>query len=50
MKKEAIKAFREKADAFLETAVYNFQNKRYDLAAFETRRPVILSLNGRGLR
>jgi len=31
MRKEKIKTFEERADAFLDTALYNFQNKRYDL-------------------
>jgi len=31
MMKEKIKTFEERADAFLDTAWYNFQNKRYDL-------------------
>lgn len=34
MRKEEIKEFKEKADAFLDTALYNFHKERYDLAAF----------------
>ena len=34
MRKEEVKIFKERADAFLDTALYNFQKERYDLAAF----------------
>ena len=42
MRKEKIKTFEERADAFLDTAWYNFQNKRYDLAAFNIEQAVQL--------
>jgi HEPN domain-containing protein len=42
MRKEKIKTFEERADAFLDTALYNFQNKRYDLAAFNIEQAVQL--------
>jgi HEPN domain-containing protein len=34
VRKEELTTFKERADAFLDTARYNFQNRRYDLAAF----------------
>jgi len=42
MRKEEIQKFKERADAFLDTARYNFQNKRYDLAAFNIEQAVQL--------
>lgn len=42
MRKEEIKVFKERADAFLDTALYNFQNKRYDLAAFSIEQAIQL--------
>ena len=42
MRREKIKTFEERADAFLDTAWYNFQNKRYDLAAFNIEQAVQL--------
>lgn len=34
MRREEIKIFRERGDAFLDTARYNFERGRFDLAAF----------------
>jgi len=34
--------FKEKADAFLDTAIYNFEKGRYDLAAFNIEQAVQL--------
>lgn len=42
MRKEEIKAFKERAEAFLDTAVYNFQNRTYDLAAFNIEQAIQL--------
>ena len=42
MSEQEIKVFQEKADAFLDTALYNFKKKRYDLAAFHIEQAVQL--------
>ena len=42
MSDEEIKIFQEKADAFLDTGMYNFKKKRYDLAAFHIEQAVQL--------
>ena len=42
MSDEEIKIFKEKADAFLDTGLYNFNKKRYDLAAFHIEQAVQL--------
>ena len=42
MRKQEIKAFKGRAEAFLDTALYNFQNKRYDLAAFNIEQAIQL--------
>jgi HEPN domain-containing protein len=42
MRKKELRIFRQRADAFLDTALYNFQNKRYDLAAFNIEQAVQL--------
>lgn len=42
MKKAEIKTFKERADAFLDTALYNFQKRRYDLAAFDVEQAIQL--------
>ncbi len=42
MRKEEIKIFQERADAFLDTALYNFKNRRYDLAAFNIEQAIQL--------
>ena len=42
MRKKEINTFKERADAFLDTARYNFQNKRYDLAAFNIEQAIQL--------
>ena len=34
--------FKEKADAFLDTAIYNFEKGRYDLAAFNIEQAIHL--------
>ena len=34
--------FKEKADAFLDTAIYNFEKGRYDLAAFNIEQAIQL--------
>jgi HEPN domain-containing protein len=47
MRKEEIQKFKERADAFLDTARYNFQNKRYDLAAFNIEQAVQLHVKTR---
>jgi len=47
MRKEEIEKFRERAGAFLDTARYNFQNKRYDLAAFNIEQAVQLYVKTR---
>jgi len=47
MRKEEIQKFKERADAFLDTACYNFQNKRYDLAAFNIEQAVQLHVKTR---
>jgi len=42
VRKKEINTFKERADAFLDTARYNFQNKRYDLAAFNIEQAIQL--------
>lgn len=42
MRKAEIKTFKERADAFLDTALYNFQKRRYDLAAFDVEQAIQL--------
>lgn len=42
MRKEEVKIFKEKGDAFLDTARYNFENERFDLAAFNVEQAVQL--------
>lgn len=47
MRKEEIEKFRQRAGAFLDTARYNFQNKTYDLAAFNIEQAVQLYVKTR---
>jgi len=42
MKKEEIKKFKERAEAFLDTALYNFHKEKYDLAAFNIEQAIQL--------
>ena len=42
MRGEEVGKFKEKADAFLDTAIYNFEKGRYDLAAFNIEQAVQL--------
>ena len=42
MRREEIKIFRERGDAFLDTARYNFERGRFDLAAFNVEQAVQL--------
>ena len=42
MRKREIKRFRQRADAFLDTALYNFHKRRYDLAAFDVEQAIQL--------
>lgn len=42
MRKEEIKVFKQRADAFLDTALYNFRKRRYDLAAFNVEQAIQL--------
>lgn len=42
MREEEVRRFKERADAFLDTAVYNFEKGRYDLAAFNIEQAVQL--------
>ncbi len=42
MREEDIKRFKERADAFLDTALYNFEKNRYDIAAFNVEQAVQL--------
>jgi len=42
MRGEEVGKFKEKADAFLDTAIYNFEKERYDLAAFNIEQAVQL--------
>jgi len=42
MRGEEVGKFKEKADAFLDTAIYNFERGRYDLAAFNIEQAVQL--------
>lgn len=39
---EEVRRFKEKADAFLDTAIYNFEKGRYDLAAFNIEQAIQL--------
>jgi len=41
MRKEEVRRFKEKADAFLDTAIYNFEKGRYDLTAFNIEHSAI---------
>jgi len=38
---EEVRRFKEKADVFLDTAIYNFEKRRYDLAAFNIEHSAI---------
>ena len=42
MRKEEVKILKERADAFLDTAAYNYRNGSYDLAAFNLEQAVQL--------
>jgi HEPN domain-containing protein len=42
MKKEEIRIFRQRADDFLDTALYNFRKRTYDLAAFNVEQAIQL--------
>jgi len=42
MRKEEIKKFKERAEAFLDTALYNFHKEKYDLAAFNIEQAIQL--------
>jgi len=42
MRGEEVGKFKEKADAFLDTAIYNFEKGRYDLAAFNIEQAIQL--------
>jgi len=42
MRGEEVGKFKEKANAFLDTAIYNFEKGRYDLAAFNIEQAVQL--------
>jgi len=42
MRREEVRKFKEKADAFLDTAIYNFEKGRYDLAAFNIEQAIQL--------
>ena len=42
MRGEEVGKFKEKADAFLDTAIYNFEKGRYDLAAFNIEQVIQL--------
>lgn len=50
MRVEEVRGFKERADAFLDTAVYNFENGRYDLAAFNIEQAVQLYVKTRLLK
>ena len=42
MREEEVRRFKDRADAFLDTAIYNFEKGRYDLAAFNIEQAVQL--------
>jgi HEPN domain-containing protein len=42
MRKEEVKILKERADAFLDTAAYNYRNGSYDLTAFNLEQAVQL--------
>jgi len=42
MREEEVRRFKDGADAFLDTAIYNFEKGRYDLAAFNIEQAVQL--------
>ena len=42
MRGEEVGKFKEKANAFLDTAIYNFEKGRYDLAAFNIEQAIQL--------
>ena len=39
---EEVRRFKEKADAFLDTAIYNFEKGKYDLTAFNIEQAIQL--------
>jgi len=42
MREEEVRRFKDRADAFLDTAIYNFEKGRYDLAAFNIEQAIQL--------
>ena len=42
MREEEVRRFKDRADAFLDTAIYNFERGRYDLAAFNIEQAIQL--------
>ena len=42
MREEEVRRFKDRADAFLDTAIYNFEKGRYDLAAFNIEQALSL--------
>ncbi len=45
MRKEEVELFKGRAEAFLDSAAYNYRNRSYDLAAFNLEQAVQLFIN-----